>query len=93
MGPGELVLVPERDIGCPPIAAARRCDCCRWLNGDLAAFVVEEEEDEKCAGDWWERWPAPVEWVEGGAAGDEAEKEAGVMTEAEVGGRGVGADL
>lgn len=31
--------------------------------------------------------------MEGGAAGDEAEKEAGVMTDAEVGGRGVGAGL
>ena len=58
---GELVLVPERDMGCPPAAEAIKCDCWRWLKGDLPALVVEEDEEEKCAGDWCERCPGPVE--------------------------------
>lgn len=91
-------------MGCPPIAAAAAVappppppppatEASRWLKGDFPAFVVEED-DEKGAGDGWERWPpAPVEWEEAGAAGEEAEKEAGVMADVEVGGRGVAAGL
>lgn len=63
------------------------------MKGDFPAFVVEEEAGEKCAGEGWERWPAPVEWEEAGAGGEEAEKEAGVMADVEVGGRGVAAGL
>lgn len=63
------------------------------MKGDLPALVVEEEDDEKGAGDGWERWPAPAECEEAGAAGDEAEKEAGVMADVEVGGRGVATGL
>lgn len=35
----------------------------------------------------------PAEWEEAGAAGEEAEKEAGVIADADVEGRGVAAGL